>query len=1105
MEQIKHYKIIKKIGSGGLGNVYKAFDTILERDVAIKILHPGISGNKQNIERLLREARSAAKLIDQHIVTIYEVGEIDSTHYIAMELVTGRSMNEVIFKEGPLSQERAVNLAVQILKGLSKAHKVGIFHRDIKPDNIIVTPEDHIKILDFGIAKMTAKTGLTVSGEVLGTIEFMAPEQMIGEEIDQRCDIYAAGTILYLTLTKQLPFSGETPVEILFKKLNEEPVNPSHYNKNLKSVIDKIILKAIASNKNNRWENASEMINALETLIDADKKKIKKWDELELDFDFDDESDIDLLDSDKIFVGRDSELKELINIYRDVTRSNGRTVVVSGEAGVGKTRLSRQLRQYVSTKQSWVLYGNCLYQDGMDSYLPFIDALRDFFSRKNELLHEDDRQKLIRFINEKTPVLGQFTERFTTNIFSTNKNGKPEKPKGNLFESIHILFAKMSQMNPIVIIMDDIQWADEASLKLFHYLSRQIQNERILLYGICRTDHYDLVQNGKPKLIVDILARMRRENLVTDIFLNSFKKEDCDRLIDTLLQNSALSDEFYKGVFQETKGNPFFVIETLKLYREKNLIELRDSIWFDNRIDFKLKIPNRVEDIFVRRLTALSEEEREILQIASVIGYRFDPSLLAAVMDKPKIEILKMLQKFESDLHILSSNEKYFQFEHPMLADILYKEIPRALSSEYHLMIVREMEIRWGDNLGAMVGEAANHYKNGGEYEKAIPLLLKAGQRAFELAAYRDSEKFLADLLLLIEKIDNKVPDDVPLKDVYFKLAISQEENGDLEKSIENYKKIESKYRKEEDYKNLSETLMRIGRVYDKLGKWEDSYKAYIECLELAQKHNIKNVISRVYNKLGVYHFHQANYDEAISYFQKTIHFVDSEYGEIDKAHAYSNIGVIANIIRGNHGIALSNFEKAINIYEKHDLKKDLAVVYHNLGLIYSDKSMWVDSIKAFENCLSLTNEGDSRHLKALTYLNMGKTYARSKKLKKAKPLVEKALKMLKRMADLVSVAEAYQIYGIIFKLEGDFYKSQKYFLDAIQIFKNKDFKEGLAETYENYGELCQINGYYEESLGYFKEAVNLYKNMKLDNKVKKLTIIIDELEDQHILEGGSA
>ncbi len=267
MKRIKHYNIVKLLGSGAMGEVYLAFDPVLERDVAIKVMHRHLSSDKKTDDRFIQEARAVASLIHPNIVTIYEVGKTKQGRYIVMEYVPGNPLSDLLNSKGMVDAKFAIELITQILRGLKCAHGKGIFHRDIKPDNILTTPDNIAKILDFGIAKMVTKAGLTAAGDILGTVEYMAPEQMLGEKIDHRCDIYATGVVLYQILTKRLPFTGENPVEIIHKAIHENPRPPSYYNRRISPELNAAILKAISKDKKERWNDAESIYKALNSSL----------------------------------------------------------------------------------------------------------------------------------------------------------------------------------------------------------------------------------------------------------------------------------------------------------------------------------------------------------------------------------------------------------------------------------------------------------------------------------------------------------------------------------------------------------------------------------------------------------------------------------------------------------------------------------------------------------------------------------------------------------------------------------------------------------------------------------------------------------------------
>lgn len=1093
MKRIKQYKILEKLGSGGMGEVYKAFDSVLERDVAIKIMHRHLLSDAANDERFMREARAAARLVHPNVVTIHEVGLAKVGRYIVMEYVNGRPLTQLLAAEGAVSPPRATHFMTQLLSALQRAHALGILHRDIKTDNILVAANDQIKVLDFGIAKMTTKERLTGNGQLLGTIEYMAPEQILGEEVDSRCDLYAAGVVFYQMLTSRLPFPGESPVTIVYKQLNEEPVPPSYYNQQISPRLDQIVLRAIHKNKADRWQTAEEFSDELQKLH-------HKTTEVQADSDLDvlnpqtATAQETLIDDDaehplrSVFVGRDREFKKLVNLFGRVSRGKGQTAVILGEAGVGKSTLADRFRSYAQQSHAWVLYGACLYQEGLDAYLPYIDALSRFFNTDSHLLSEEERSQLKGIIREKVPLLMEFTERFST-TFAPPAPGRavdPESSQTNLFEGIHILVSLLSTIRPVVLIIDDLQWADEASLRLFHYLCRHVAGNRVLLLGIARTDRYELQHDGKPALIVDVLSRMRREGVYEEIVLDRLSRESCDRLIDESLASTMLSEDFYLKVYSETKGIPFFVVESLKLLRETGAIVFKDGAWYDRPDDFRLEVPDRVEDVFIRRLSGLSDEERETLQVAAVIGHKFDASLLARVIEISKIKLLKSLQRIERELQILSSTEEGFQFEHPMLRDLLYNEIPTALRREYHLMIAAELERSHAGDYGALIGEVAQHFRRGGDLGKAIPLLLQAGLRAFDLAAYREASMFFEDFVESVERSSRPWPSDISESDLFFKLGICYEETGRLDLSLQSFEKLLALEQRDNHPEGQIRALFRIGRVQDKADNWQEALSTYERCLKMVHEHPVANVLSRVYNNLGILYFERGNLDQAIEYFTKTLNSVDSEKGEFDRAHALTNLGIIANI-RGDFSLALEHYTKALRIYEVKGDRKSEARVYHNIGMTYSDQGEWTKSIEAFDRCLEVADKTEDKQLWALSYLNMGKAYARQENLSQAQAATEKAFKVFKRMGDMLNVAEAYHVFGLIQRARGNYAEAERFLTESIRINEQKEYREGVAETSLSYANLCRDSGRHDVARKFYEKAAATFRKLNLEAKAEQI------------------
>jgi tetratricopeptide (TPR) repeat protein/predicted Ser/Thr protein kinase len=256
---ISHYKILEKLGEGGMGVVYKAQDIQLQRPVAMKFLPPHISEHPDEKARFIHEARSASSLNHPNVTTIHGIEESPEGLFIVMEFVEGRTLKQVI-EEETLSIKKVLDIGIQICEGLAIAHEKGIVHRDIKSDNIMLTPRGQVKIMDFGLAKLKGATKITQTGSTLGTASYMSPEQAQGEEVDQRSDIFSFGVVLYELLTGHLPFKGEHQAAIIYSVINEEPQPIARYNNRVSAKLEDIVFKALAKEKEERYQHIDDLL-----------------------------------------------------------------------------------------------------------------------------------------------------------------------------------------------------------------------------------------------------------------------------------------------------------------------------------------------------------------------------------------------------------------------------------------------------------------------------------------------------------------------------------------------------------------------------------------------------------------------------------------------------------------------------------------------------------------------------------------------------------------------------------------------------------------------------------------------------------------------------
>jgi serine/threonine protein kinase len=272
------YRLGRILGEGGMGAVYKAYDRELDRTVALKLVRPGLADNPTAVQRFKQELLLASKITHKNVLRIHDLGEFGGTRFISMALIEGEDLHHLLTRLGKLPLERALTIARQLCAGLDAAHSEGVVHRDLKPQNILLDSEEHAYISDFGLSKSFESdlTGMTRSGEMLGTPRYMAPEQVKGGKIDNRADLYALGLILYEMVTGDIPFQADSTVQFIYKHVHEQPRDPRELNKEVPEWLARVIMKCLEKDPGARYASASEILEAIDTATAPPPSKARK-------------------------------------------------------------------------------------------------------------------------------------------------------------------------------------------------------------------------------------------------------------------------------------------------------------------------------------------------------------------------------------------------------------------------------------------------------------------------------------------------------------------------------------------------------------------------------------------------------------------------------------------------------------------------------------------------------------------------------------------------------------------------------------------------------------------------------------------------------------
>ncbi len=719
-KSIAHYTIIEKLGEGGMGAVYKAHDTRLNRPVAIKTLLRYHALDSDARAQLLNEARSAASLNHPNIATVYTIEEADDEIYIIMEYLEGEEL-KIRISRGPIRPDEALRIVRALAGGLKAAHAGGIIHRDIKSSNVMLTTGGLPKLMDFGIARgPSSEVGELYGQSRTGTIPYMSPEQIRGENVDSRSDIFSLGVVLYESLTGLLPFQGDHEPALVYSILNLDPRPVTEIDASIPSSVQAVIDGCLKKNRKERYSSCDAVMEAIQSSLLTDLKSEYAVTKTPAGVP---QLTLDGIESGEL-IGRPEEESILLKRIEDACAGRGSTVFIAGEHGVGKSFLAARVLIAAQKRGMHVLHGKCFGGAGNAPYEPFVAACK-------RAMHQSDN-KLLDVLSRNG---GRDGSDLGNRLPLLNPLLIPGSPiaeglnKEQVWEAILVLLRALSVDRPVAIVIEDLQSADEATIDLCSYLARNLTSSRICLLATYVAEE---ASSGGASAVL-LARKLKLEGKLTQIQLDRWNGDETAKMIEHAL-GGKVDPVMTARIHEAARGNALFTMELLSLLRTRDAVRLAGGRWECEAGDLSLLVTDRIHDVIRQRLDRLTEQDREILNIASCEREYFESDPLVASMDVTRIELLKRLQILEDEYGLIRHEKKRYRFDHPLLRQVVYDRILEELREEYHRKFGAWLVSQHGDS-PEYAGRIALHLMASGQEREAVPYLLTGADRSLSVWA----------------------------------------------------------------------------------------------------------------------------------------------------------------------------------------------------------------------------------------------------------------------------------------------------------------------------------------------------------------------------------
>ena len=867
---VSHYRILERLGKGGMGVVYKAEDTRLGRVVAIKFLPEAIAGDTVVLERFRREARAASALNHPNIVTVHEIGEDESGSFIVMEWIQGETLRSRMTRRMELSD--VIDCGIQAARALKTAHQAGIIHRDIKPDNIMVRSDGYVKLVDFGLARVgvtpddkTLSVGITKEGSWMGTIEYFSPEQARAEPLEWGTDIFSLGLVLYQAATGVHPFQAGSPFSTATGIMSQDPIPPTRVNPGIPAALERLLLSMLQ--KDARLRPAAAEV---EQVLDSLRKPA---------------SDVDtvfLKTTERHTVGRGLPLKELHAALSLAAAGRGSLVCLSGEAGIGKSTVVEEFLALVKAGGAScnVARGRCSERlaDG-EAYLPVLEAF-------DSLLHSaggDSASRIMRTLApswflELAPVQRQDSSIIR---LADSKATSQERLKREFFAFLQ----ELCRHRPLVLCLEDVHWIDTATVDLLAYVTSRFESLPLLVVVTYRPG--EMVEHMHPlqQLRLDLEAR----GFARELNLNCLERKDVEDYLALEFPEHRFPLTFAHFLWKRTEGNPLFMVDLVRDLRDRKIIIQDSSRWILSQPveDISGDLPASVRSMIQRKIDSLTEQDRRLLQAASVEGTEFHSVVLAAAISADAAEVEERLENIER-IHVFVEKigEKEFpdgtltlhlRFVHALYQNALYATLSPTRRTNLSAATANTL-LQLHPNAQANVAhQMALLFESARDFSRAAEFFQIAAERAAKVFANQEAATLARKGLEMLAKLPSspeKTQKELALQITLGPALVSTKgfANPEVERAYTRARQLAKELGQSP---HLFPALWGLWNFYEVKGEVGTAVQLAQQMLELAEESRDTALLLEAHYALGDTLFWSGDFESSLQHLEEALKLYD--------------------------------------------------------------------------------------------------------------------------------------------------------------------------------------------------------------------------------------